>query len=120
MRPRKDSTDLILGGKQLAILQTVFCLGDDAYGGGVYVALSEDGDHTSLPQIYSVLEKLERKGLVVHKFSAPQAKRGGRRRKVYSLTGTGEKVRRMSILNNPRLGNGEGWLVPGFGVKRQT
>ena len=116
MRPRKNGADLILGGTQLVVLQAVFRLKERAYGGGIYEALSDDDASTRLPQIYSILEKLENKGLVTHEFSSPRAVRGGRRRKVYTVTGKGHEVLRRSLVERPRLSPGEGWVLPGLGA----
>jgi DNA-binding PadR family transcriptional regulator len=42
--------------------------------------------------MYNTLELLEKKGFVKTSETEPQAKRGGRRRKLYSLTSVGIKV----------------------------
>jgi len=120
MRPRKDQNDLIVGGKQLAILQAVFSLKDDAYGGGIFVYLAEQGEKTVLPQIYSALAKLEGDGLVEHKFSQPRNVRGGRRRKIYTITGKGQRILQESLLQAPRSGSRSTWVFPGLGGRQQT
>lgn len=120
MRPRKDRNDLVVGGKQLAILQAVFSLKNDAYGGGIFVYLAEQGDKTVLPQIYSALAKLESDGLVEHEFSQPRNVRGGRRRKIYRITGKGHRILRDSLTKAPRSGSRPTWVFPGLRGKQQT
>lgn len=114
MRPRKQSRDLIIGGKQLLVMQSIFRLKKDAFGGGIYGDLADQNNPTALPQIYSILEKLHKKGLVTFEFTLPSRRVGGRRRKVYTITGKGQKVMNASnIANAHKLADG-GYVVPGL------
>ena len=114
MRPRNNHNDLILGGKQLAVLQNILLLREEAYGGGLFVRLDKDGQRTLLPQIYSILSKLEQKGLVKHRFSEPGKGRGERRRKIYELTGKGQRVLSASMKESAERTSDGGFALPGF------
>lgn len=116
MRPKKNSKDLILGGNQLSVLQTVFQLKSDAYAGEVYASLADAGERLHLPRIYTVLGQLEAKGLVKHEFVRPDTYTTGRPRKIYTVTMKGMKVLTLSLQVKPRLSRGEGWAIPGLGV----
>ena len=115
MRPKKNNNDLLLGGNQLAVLQTVFRLKEDAYAGEIYATLAEGGEHLHLPRIYTALGQLERKGLVVHEIIKPDDYTTGRTTKVYSMTTKGMRVLNLSLKEKPRLGKGQTWVIPGLG-----
>ena len=120
MRPRKDSSNIVLGGKQLTVLQLVFSLKENAYGGQMYRVLSQRGETTLLPQIYKALSSLEQKGLVTHSFvESTDDKRGGKR-KVYELTASGNKVLNLSLSQRTDLGNRTGWSIPVLGTGAKT
>lgn len=114
MRPRKDSNDLILGGSQLRIMQVIFRLKETAYGAGIYGHLAGTDSEMSLPQIYAALQKLNEKGLVDFRFTTPEAKQGGRRKKVYSLTGKGQKALNASNMHDVRRSSNGGYAIPGL------
>lgn len=114
MRPRKDSNDLILGGAQLRIMQAIFRLKEAAYGAGIYAHLISSDDRMSLPQIYTALQKLNEKGLVDFEFTSPENKQGGRRKKVYSLTGKGQKALNASNVHDVRRSSNGGYVIPGL------
>jgi PadR family transcriptional regulator, regulatory protein PadR len=46
----------------------------------------------SLGALYTALERLERRGLLTSKWGLPTAERGGRRKRYFSVTGTGERI----------------------------
>lgn len=114
MRPRKEQNELIIGGKQLTVLRAVFRLKEEAFGGGIYVLLAKGGEKTALPQIYSILDKLKSKGLVEFEFSLPRNVQGGRRRKVYKITGKGQKVLNASNIENVKQTPDGGFIIPGL------
>lgn len=114
MRPRKADHDLIVGGKQLVVLQSIFRLKEEAYGGGIYGDLLSAGNRTALPQIYSILEKLNEKGLLDFHFTEPGTSRGARSRKVYTITGKGQKVLNASNIENARKDQQGTIAIPGL------
>jgi DNA-binding PadR family transcriptional regulator len=108
-----------IGGKQLSVLQVVFRMSGEAYGVAIDDALDADGEPTALPQIYSVLQKLEGKGLISSMMGEPTSKRGGRRKRFYKITGKGQRVLSESLSSKPRLKESTGWVqIPGS-VKEQ-
>jgi len=109
-----ENQDISLGGKQLDVLQIINRDKGEAFGGSIAIALENDGKRTALPQIYSILEKLEKKGLVKHDFTEPLKTRGGRRRKVYKITGLGERVIHSNLPKQMAAKPSSGWIgIPG-------
>jgi DNA-binding PadR family transcriptional regulator len=84
----------------LLALIAVARLADRAYG----VIVHEDIEtmaarRVSLAGVYSALDRLERTGLVRPSYSEPRPERGGRARRVYTLTAAGRAaVRRERAL----------------------
>ena len=71
--------------------RTVSC-GDDAYGASIRRAIVERTERdVSSGAVYTVLERLERSGLVSSWIGAPTAERGGRRRKHYKIRPDGAR-----------------------------
>jgi DNA-binding PadR family transcriptional regulator len=80
---------------ELTILLAVSRLGDDAYGLTVRDDISKRTGHDySVGAVYTTLQRLEEKGLVVSRMSDPLPVRGGRARREFTLTGAGAKVLR--------------------------
>jgi PadR family transcriptional regulator PadR len=82
-----------LGTLELAALLSVVRLGDDAYGLAVRKDLVErTGRELSVGAVYTTLQRLEDKGFLRSRASAPLPVRGGRSRRHYSLTGAGARA----------------------------
>ena len=82
-----------LGDLEYAVALALLRLGDEAYGVPVRDELERRADRrVSLGAIYTTLDRLEKKGLVASRTSAPIAVRGGRRRRLCSLTPAGEQA----------------------------
>jgi DNA-binding PadR family transcriptional regulator len=82
-----------LGTLELATLLSVARFGDDAYGLAVRQDLSERaGRDYSVGAIYTTLQRLEDKGLVTSQASEPLPVRGGRSRRLFSITGAGARA----------------------------
>jgi PadR family transcriptional regulator PadR len=82
-----------LGTLELAALLAVARLADEAYG----LAVRQDlGDRTgrdySVGAIYTTLQRLETKGLLMSRASEPLPVRGGRSRRLFSVTGAGARA----------------------------
>ena len=103
----------VIGGKQLAVLQMIHRLGDDAYGVSISDGLAKDGQPTALPQIYLALDKLVEKGFVDAKMGEPTAERGGRRKRLYNVTGKGYRVLSSSLAQDARTKVRGGWVPTG-------
>ena len=79
-----------LGGFEELVLLAVAALGGDGYG----VAIQEELEHNtaqtiSVGAVYATLDRLERKGYVESRMGGATAERGGRRKRLYSITSPG-------------------------------
>ena len=82
-----------IGSLELAALLAVVRLGDDAYGLAVRTDLSErSGREHSVGAIYTTLQRLEDKGLITSRASAPLPVRGGRSRRQFRITAAGGRA----------------------------
>lgn len=83
------------GSLELSVLLAVVRLGDEAYGLSIRSDVSTRTAHDySVGAIYTTLDRLEAKGLVASRTSAPLPVRGGRPRREYILTASGERALR--------------------------
>jgi DNA-binding PadR family transcriptional regulator len=90
-----NMTDATLGTLELAVLLAVARLGDDAYGLAVRRDLAaRTARDYSVGAVYTTLQRLEDKGFVASRASAPLPVRGGRSRRHFSLTGAGARALR--------------------------
>ena len=79
-----------LGEFEELVLLSVRINGDDASGATVQEVLESDaGRPVSLGAIYAALDRLARKGLVDSELGDPTPKRGGRRKRYYTVTTAG-------------------------------
>lgn len=84
-----------LGALELKVLLAIARLGDDAYGLAVRRDVSARARHDySVGAIYTTLQRLEDKGLVTARDSAPTPMRGGRSRREFRLTAQGRRALR--------------------------
>jgi PadR family transcriptional regulator, regulatory protein PadR len=82
-----------LGSFELVVLMAVARLGDDAYG--VRIRRDVNIRHRrdcAVGAIYTTLQRLEQKGLVKSRLSAPLPVRGGRARREYAVTAAGSRA----------------------------
>ncbi len=95
---------LFLPEFELYVLLAVLRLGPDAYGASIARELASTAERpVSIGALYATLGRLSDKGYVVSHVSRPRPVQGGRSRKHYTLTGSGEaavehsarKLRRM-------------------------
>jgi len=84
-----------LGEFELAVLLAVVRLGEGAYGLGIRreVCVLRRRDY-SVGAVYTTLQRLEEKGVVSSRTSAPLAVRGGRSRREYRVTAVGRRALR--------------------------
>lgn len=74
------------------VLLSVLIATPDAYGPSLQQILAEEaGQKASLGAIYTALDRLARKGLVLSELGDPTPIRGGRRKRHYELTPEGLK-----------------------------
>jgi DNA-binding PadR family transcriptional regulator len=82
-----------IGRREEQILLAVGCLGDEAYLVSIRKFLSKiQGKAFSIGAIHIPLRRLEREGYISARLGEPTAARGGRRKKIYSLTAKAIKV----------------------------
>jgi DNA-binding PadR family transcriptional regulator len=79
-----------LGDLEELVLLAVVRLGNDAYGAAVRRELEERaGRSVSVSSIYVTLVRLEEKGLVSSEMGEPTAVRGGKAKRLFTLTSAG-------------------------------
>ena len=82
-----------LGAFEELVLLAVHGLGDEAYGMAVREVLERETSRSlSLGPVYTVLDRLEVKGLVRSTIVPGTQKRGGRSRRVFTLTAAGSRA----------------------------
>ena len=81
-----------LGEFEEVVLLTIALLYDDAYGVAVVEELSQRLQRPmSLGVVHRTMQRLEEKGLVRSRFGEATAERGGRRKRMFSVTADGEQ-----------------------------
>jgi PadR family transcriptional regulator PadR len=86
-------TTSVLGPLELTILLAVARLGEQAHGLAVRRDISARTGHDySVGAVYTTLGRLEEKGLVSSRTTAPVAVRGGRSRREFQITGAGRQA----------------------------
>jgi PadR family transcriptional regulator, regulatory protein PadR len=82
-----------LGEFEEIVLLTVMSLGSNAYGVTILHQIIEQTDRSvRLNQVHASLQRLETKGMIKSKMSAPTAERGGRRKRLFTITLYGQKT----------------------------
>jgi DNA-binding PadR family transcriptional regulator len=82
-----------LGELEELTLLAVLSLGDEAYGITVQEVIErETRREVTLGAVYAALERMERKGLLRSAMSAATAARGGRSKRLFTVTGEGLRV----------------------------
>lgn len=86
-----------LGEFEQMLLLAALRLGEEAYGAAMSAELEATvGRRVSRGAIYVTLDRLEAKGLLTSRMSAPRAERGGRPRRMISVTPEGVSALRES------------------------
>jgi PadR family transcriptional regulator PadR len=85
-----------LAGFEELVLLAAASLGDEAYGVTVQQRLEhETGSAVSIGAVYAVLERLERKGYVRSAWGDATPQRGGRRKRMFTVTAAGATALRV-------------------------
>jgi DNA-binding PadR family transcriptional regulator len=94
-----------LGQFEQFVLTAVLSLADNAYGVTIHDTVSELAAPKTvvLGAVYATLDRLEDKGFVTSWLSDPTPERGGRSKRHYRLTATGERTLRESVLAAKRV-----------------
>ena len=89
--------DGFLGEFEQMLLLAAMHLGEDAYGARLIEALEERvGRSVSRGSVYVTIDRMEEKGLIRSELTPPRAERGGRPRRVVSVTAEGVGALRKS------------------------
>lgn len=82
-----------IGELEELVLLSVALLFDDAYGIAVMQEIKERSKrHISISSIHAVLNRLEKKGYLSSRYDGAIPERGGRRKHLYRVTKSGQKV----------------------------
>jgi len=95
------------GEFELLVLLAVLRLGDEAYGVTIREEMERETSRTlTLGTVYKTLGRLEGKGHLSSRVAPPTGTRGGRRKKIYSLTPGGLEAARRSLADLRGLAKG--------------
>lgn len=82
-----------LGNFEEVILLMTGILGEDAYAFRIAEETeSQTGRAVSIGAVHSTLTRLETKGFLTSQFGQPTLERGGRRKRIYTITANGRRV----------------------------
>lgn len=82
-----------LGEFEEVVLLIVAALGDDAYGVKItHEIIQQTGRSVRLNQVHASLHRLEEKGAIVSKMGDPTPERGGRRKRIFTVTAFGRQA----------------------------
>lgn len=89
--------ELRLGEFELVVLLAILRLGDEAYGASIKRLISEEiNREVSIGSLYSTIERLERKQMLVSRTGDPTPERGGRAKSYLRLTSKGHSAVQLS------------------------
>lgn len=109
--------DSSLGEFEQLVLLALVRVGDEAYGVPIHEEIASRARRdVSLAAVYKTLERLEAKGFVSTRVSAPTAERGGRRKKYFRLEARGRQALRESLATLRRMTAGIEADLPGGGL----
>ena len=84
--------DKYLGEFEQVVLLALLHLGKEAYGANIRQLLQQQINRdVALGALYSTLERLEKKGMVVSELGESTPQRGGRPKRFFEVTATGHK-----------------------------
>src|SRR5688500_3718586 len=83
----------VLGDFEQLILFALIRLGADPYGVTIRAQIeARTGRAVSPGALYTALDRLEKRGLVVSRLGDPTPQRGGKRKRLYTLQPAGERA----------------------------
>lgn len=96
-----------LGEFEQMILLAILRLGDGAYGVTIRAELADRARRTVAPgALYTALERLETKGLITSRMSDPTPQRGGRAKRLVTVTAAGVEALTRAMQAYERLLDG--------------
>ncbi|MEJ0054354.1 MAG: helix-turn-helix transcriptional regulator [Bacteroidota bacterium] len=82
-----------LGEFEELVLLVVATLGGDAYGVSItHEIIQQTGREVRLNQVHASLHRLEAKGMITSKMGEPTQERGGRRKRIFTITAYGQQT----------------------------
>lgn len=105
----------MLGELEQVVLLAILRVGDEAYGVTIAREIARrTGRELTLATIYKTLSRLETKGLLASRAGEPTPRRGGRRKRYFTLTTAGRAELRSALRSLRRLTRGlaVGWEAP--------
>jgi DNA-binding PadR family transcriptional regulator len=98
---------LNLGEFEQLILLAILRLGDNAYGVTIRAELADRAGRDVAPgALYTALERLETKGVIKSRMSDPTPQRGGRAKRVVTVTAAGKQALTRAVQAYERLLDG--------------
>ena len=98
-----------LGEFEELVLLSVAMFDGEAYSVQITHVINEQADRDArINQVHASLQRLESKGMVVSRMGDPTAERGGRRKRLFSITAYGHQV----LLNIQSVRNNYWNLIP--------
>jgi PadR family transcriptional regulator, regulatory protein PadR len=86
-------TETHLGNFEEVILLMTGILGAEAYAFKIVEEIeNQTGRSTSIGAVHSTLSRLEDKGFLTSQFGKPSLERGGRRKRIYTVTALGKRT----------------------------
>ena len=99
-----------LGELEELILLSIGCLGEESYTVPIQQLLeTTTGRVISMGALYTSLERLRKKGFALSSMSKPTAERGGKSKRVYSVTYEGECALKEARAARDQLWNRFNW-----------
>lgn len=106
-----------LGEFEEIVLLMVAALNGNAYGVKITHEIREQtGRSVRINQVHASLHRLEDKGMIVSKLGEPTAERGGRRKRMFTVTAYGELTLREIQAVRARLWNLHPSMKPTSGL----
>jgi DNA-binding PadR family transcriptional regulator len=97
----------LLGGFEQLVLLAVMRLDDGAYGVSIQREIAECTGRAVTPgALYTTLDRMERKGLILPRIGEPTPERGGRSKRYYVVTKVGRQKLVAEQLNVRALSKG--------------
>ena len=101
------ATALNLGEFEQLILLAILRIRDDAYGVSIRAELADRTGRDVAPgAMYTALERLEAKGLITSRMSDPTPQRGGRAKRIVTVTAAGREALTRAVQAYERLLDG--------------
>ena len=108
-----------LGDLEVKVLYSVIRCGDDAYGVSIFDTIKGcTGEDFAMGAIYATLDRLQRKKFLRSSWSEPGPDRGGRRKRLFEITGAGKSALRAFDERFERIRAGLSVGSPGGGYER--